>query len=311
MTTQTAEASATETPAAPEDSATPTDFDMVSEALAFDPFESADEETSPDGGTGEETPSGESAPTEPGTQVDTQQQTPAAAQGEASEETPAPGSAPAAPENPELALLKQQVETLQAALKAQTPAPAQPGETPPAPADSDAVPPYQFTIPTELMALLDSENQSERQQGIGLLSQGVARTVHETVMQQVGQIVQNQIPAMMQGMIAQQTQAQTIFQDFYDKYPNLNRPELRQLIVSTGQQVMNETGAQEWSPQLRDTIAQRVLALMGQAPSGGVPPQPQPAPAAAPVYTPNAGGARPASPGTDSEVADISNTLFG
>lgn len=276
------------------------DFDMVESALSFDPFESAEEDPSPDGGKEAK------ASPEPGTQVETQQEENPPKTGPVEPPMATEPEAKAPPEptpDPELALLKSQVETLQTALKAvpQTPQPS--AEKP-----KDDTPQYQFTIPTELMSLLDSENSAERQQGIGLLSQGVARTVHQTVMEQVGQIVQNQIPSMMQGMITQQTQAQTIFQDFYDKYPTLNRPELRQLIVSTGQQVMQESGAQDWSPTLRDAIAQRVLAIVGSGPT----PAPTPTPRTVPAYVPNSAGARPGAPtGVAAEIADISDTLFG
>ncbi len=279
------------------------DFEMVSEALSFDPFESeAEAGTSPDGGQVEKPP-------EPGTQATEQQEvkgTKTGSEAEVKEDTPPVAAQPTpGEENPELKLLRDQVEALQTAIKAGQPAPAAPA----APAKEDTTPDYQFTIPTELMSLLDSENVTERQQGIGLLSQGVARTVHQTLMGEVNAIVQGQIPTLVQGMITQQAQAQTIFTDFYEKYPALNKPELRSLIVSTGKEVMTETGANAWSPTLRDTIAQRVLSIVG---SGAAPVVPPVVKTPNQPYNSNNGGARPVTPtGADGEIADINDTLFG
>lgn len=291
------------------------DLSGIETLMGLDPFAEPPAETS-DGGTGEEPPpkAEETPPTgsEPGTE------TPAGEE----EQTPA-GEQPATQEDPEKALLRQQVEQLtqtvtqlsqqmqQSAGQQPGQQPGQSGQQPSGEAPQIEIPDYAFNIPDELVGLLDSDNPAERKQGFAAMAQGLARTVHQVVMGAVQQTYIDPLPQQFQGMIEQQLQAKEIFSDFYGKYSALNKPELRPLVIQTMQQVVQETGAKQWSDSLRDTIGARVMGLIGQ----GVTTPPPKTPAKTPAQpTPAGPGTRPAAPVVDQSANssdDISQVVFG
>lgn len=202
---------------------------------------------------------------------------------EAGASAPGPAAPPAEPPaaaaaaNPEAALLKQQLDQAMLLLQQYQQQPQQPpGAKPPEGQPSgEAIPPYNFTVPPQLMQMMESENPAERQQAIGAVMQGTAQAVHKTLLQEFGKVMQG-IPALMQAAIQQHSAAQEVFNDFYGTYKELNRPELRQLVVGVAQQVIQESRATGWSPQLRDAVAGRIFQLLGhkpaQTPPVGAPP---------------------------------------
>lgn len=191
----------------------------------------------------------------------------------------APSAQPAAPaENPEQALLKKQLADAQTLLQqyqqlhsAQSPAqqPAQPA--------GDGVPPYAFNVPPQLLQMLESEVPAERQQAVGAIMTGTARAVHQTMLGEFSKVLEG-IPTLIQQAIQHNARSQQIFHDFYGKFPDLNIPALRPLVIGVAEQVVKESGANEWSAQIRDVIGQRVMAMLGRAPQGAPAPAPTPAP---------------------------------
>ncbi len=290
-------------PAADAGSSSELTFDDIETALRFDGLSQPPEPAKPDAGQQSQTQEAQGQPQgqqqQQGQQPQTQQQTQS---------------------NPEMELLKQQLTEAQKIIQAftrQQPQPGQqqgqgqgqgqqPGQQPGQQAEPE-VPPYEFNIPDGLVALLDSEVPAERQKGIGALMQGTARAVHATVMQQVAKQVQEltqNLPQVVNQGIQQHNYAREIFSDFYNTHKHLNRPELRSLVVQTAQAVMQETGAQAWSPQLRDAIAQRVTAVLTQVVPPAPPQQQQPFVAG--------NGSRPggAPMGGNTQADDIFKTLF-
>lgn len=181
------------------------------------------------------------------------------------------------PTDPEKELLRQQLATMQAQMQAQAAAPQAPQQA------QDTLPPYAFNIPPELLQLMYSEDPTERQQGLTAYAMGIARTVHSQVRDEYQQVMQSAI----QQAIASTQQAQQVRQDFYGKYPELDKPELYPVVQAVAQQVAAQTGANSWTPEFRDAVGERVRAL--------IQPQAQPQPPRTPASgQATAGNGRPA-----------------
>lgn len=301
--------SAEEVAAAPvDDGSAELDFDGISDILnAPDPFEEnagaeapakneGADGAQPDGAEGEAAAA--PAEGEPG-----KTETPA------SEEEPG-GKEAATEESPELALMRQTMEsqkTLIEQLQKGTPGDKAPddkgGEE-----EHSVVPDYAFTIPDGLMNLMDSEDTAERRQGIGALAQGVAQTVHKQMLGQVQEMMSSVVPQTVMNVVQQQTQAKAIFEDFYGTHQDLNKEELKPIIVQVAEKVMKEAGTQEWSPKVRDVIAARVKSLLQQGTAPVAPAAPTTPPA-------SPGGVRQSrannsAPGADALADDVGALLF-
>lgn len=271
ITTAQTAPSAEEMGGAASDGGADLDFDGINNILSFDPFaedvggdtsSGGDEGAQPDGGEGTETEAATGAEetgatSEPG-KTETQ------SQGEQQDEEGA-----AAEENPELALLRQQlaaqsqiIEQLQKSTSGQEDTAGKGGET--STEDTPKVPAYSFTIPDQLMTLLDSEDPTERRQGIAAMAQGIAQTTHQQVLGQVQGMFTSIVPQTVMNVVQEQNYSKAIFEDFYGTHKDLNREELKPLITQTAETVWKETKAQQWSPKLRDTIAQRVRTILTQ-----------------------------------------------
>jgi ribosomal 50S subunit-associated protein YjgA (DUF615 family) len=134
------------------------------------------------------------------------------------------------------------------------------------------IPSYDFNIPDQLVNMLASEDPVERKQALAATVQGVATTVHQQVLQQVGTIVQH-LQTTIPQQIAQAQQAaavrQHVVSDFYGKYPQLDTPELRTVVQTIANQYF-ATNPPQWNATARDAIAAKVV----QAIQGVVPTQP-------------------------------------
>jgi len=314
-------ASATaDTSASPSTDVTPTDpddkrdswvSDDVRKAMDFDPFLSSEEEkeaqpTTPDGSPS--TAGGANAPQPVSV-------TPA--------QVPASGSPQAtAPLTPEqIVALQQEVSRLQnlvqTAPAAQAPQQQPQGQPAASTAENDpfkTVPDYGFNIPDQLVDMLGSEDPVQRKQALGYTMQGLAKAVHQTVLSVVAerfQHVETNLPKTVFERLELARQEQQVGSDFYGAYPNLNKPELRPLVRQVGEAVLRETKATTWNAQLRDLIAQRVLASLQGVVQPATPAKPA-APAAQPVMfggSSSSGNARaegPKGPKTQQDhMADI------
>lgn len=201
----------------------------------------------------------------------------------------------------ELEITKQALRELQEQVKQFTS--QQPNQQQQAPANADgnndAEMSYQFNIPPQLMRMMDSEDPAERQQGITHFANGVANEVHKNIMGQMQQAFTGYVPQLVQQMLQTTTVQKQVFDDFYGKYPELNRPELYPMVQNVGQAVMQETGLKQWSPQLRDAIAKRMQAIL----NGGAMPTTQ-----APAPQPTAPQQQPFMAGTTSRPAPAPRT---
>lgn len=174
----------------------------------------------------------------------------------------------------------------------------------------DTSPAYDFNIPDELIGALTGDDPVKFKQGITAYAKGIAMAVH----QQMAKHLEAQynprfesIPQQIVKVLQMQQEHKTVHDDFYGKYPELNHPNLHQLIKSTGEGVAKELGKQAWDSELRDATAKRVkevLAVATAAATGGK------APTKAPAKMLGSQGSRPTPPAND-DARDIVDTLFG
>lgn len=285
------------------DSHTALDMSDISDMLEFDPFDdSGDDEDSPDNQNPEQQVSAESA--------DATQASDDPATQESQETSPEP-ELEIPPEVQALldrnAALEQQLQQQQQqqAQVQQQQASQQQQQANEDPLDA-FVPPYQFEIPQQLMQMLDSEEPTDRMQGLQYLMQGLARSVHRTMLEQTQGMMTAYVPSQLQQYTQQQEQISTVRNDFYSTNTDLNVPELRPIVSQIAAQVMQEQNAQGWTPDLRDAIAQRVRAVLSY---GQTSQQPTPAQTEQPPQLLDQGSRGPVQGKTVQD--DIINTLFG
>lgn len=121
---------------------------------------------------------------------------------------------------------------------------------------------YDFKIPVETLSKVYSENVEERAAGLAQIMQGTAIAVHRNLTQVMNQYAQYEIPRVIQGHMELQQAKQSIHNDFYGTYPELNREELKPLVLQVAQQVLQETGLNGWSNKVRDLTAQKVKSVI-------------------------------------------------
>lgn len=147
--------------------------------------------------------------------------------------------------------------------------PPQQGQVPQAQTQDD-VPDYLLQVPDSIWAGVEAEDPMMRRKAITALLSGYSRTVHHTLTQQMRQVFQS-LPMMMGQMINSQQTQKSIFDDFYGNYRDLNDPELFPLVQSVARGVLQQMGAQGWSPQVRQRVAEAVYAKLGRPAPGAQP----------------------------------------
>jgi hypothetical protein len=264
-----------------------TEMEDLARLLHFDPFADSPQEKAP------ETPAAPEAEAAPAIE-------------EAAAPTESEAGAEVAAAEPPTEDLRKRLEDTQQKLayvagmvqaqKPQQPAPQEQGPQ---------IPDYNFTLPDQLVALIESEDPVQRRQGLAMFAQGVARTVHANTLSDVMRAREEMahlMPQYVEAVQKQQNQVREVFQDFYGTHKDLDRPELRPLVVSVAQQILQESGANTWSPELRDKIAGKVRGVLGAYAAPGRRSN-QPANVG--------GGRRPGASPANGQTADIMDVIFG
>lgn len=119
---------------------------------------------------------------------------------------------------------------------------------------------YNFQIPAEYQAALDSENPTMRAQALAAIINGVAQTVHKQTLQDVDRRIEGVQPVIQQRISEAQQQAE-IKNDMYGTYPELSN--MMEQVAAVAMQMQNQglTNGQ-WSADLRDSIAERLAPLV-------------------------------------------------
>lgn len=138
----------------------------------------------------------------------------------------------------------------------------------------EKIPQYQkFNIPDEIKQKIFSQDSTPESmsEGLGMLMQGVAQVTHYNVRKEMAAMMDKRINStvetkqseLTEKQKAEQTQKE-IREDWEKTHGDLSDPELKPLIASVANQVVNETGAKEWNAKLRDDIAARVRKILGR-----------------------------------------------
>lgn len=178
------------------------------------------------------------------------------------------------PKEDEVVLLKTKLAEMQGKLEVLTQTQVQP----PKPAEKAGAefPNYHLDVPDEIMSALGSEDAKERKHGVAALAYGISMNLHANIRKEMEEQLRA-IPVVVQRMMETQSTHKDVVKDFYEKFPQLNTPELRTLVANVTPSVMKELGAQGWNPQVRDAIGSRVLsALQAALPKTQTPAQPTP-----------------------------------
>jgi len=157
----------------------------------------------------------------------------------------------------ELAQLRQQLQANQGQQPAQN---GQNGEG----SGEPPLPDYNFTIPPQLLEMLDSEDPTQRQQGVAALAQGTAQEVHRAIRQEMTQVFGG-VPQMVQAIVGQMLEARQMFDDFYGTYQAFNKPELRPVIVQVAERLQAQPQWQGvgWTSDFRDAVAKEAAQVLG------------------------------------------------
>jgi hypothetical protein len=158
------------------------------------------------------------------------------------------------------------------------------------------------------MTAFASEDVSARKQGLAAFSKGLALGIHAMIRAEYRKAIIDAVPPMIEQAMSGQTLMRQVFDDFYGTHKDLNRPEIRPMIVDIAQRVWHGGRfGRSWNPQLRDAVAQEARAIL----AGYAPPPPR--------QQPQQPGIAPTSarPPVDPRLTDpnapenIERTLFG
>lgn len=163
---------------------------------------------------------------------------------------------------------------------------------------------YHFNISDKLYGALYGEDVpvEQRKAALAAFATGIAMTTRDQLMSTFGAWVKQNFDAVPRVVnylanAREQTRSssESIRNDFFTKFPDLNKPELAPFIKATISQVQTETKATNWTPQFRDLVGERVQSVLKAyaqiaAPKVVVPPAPKAAATirpAVPVADPN------------------------
>lgn len=181
----------------------------------------------------------------------------------------------------------------------------------------DVLPSYAYNIPDQLQVGLNSEDPAVQKQALGALLQGVSQTVHRNLAQAVQQFIPHFIGQVVPQLVQGQLLSHQIQTDFYGTYSELDNPAIKPMIAQVAHDIFTRTGAQAWTPQLKQQIAQAVyqtlgrqMPMPGQQPGQQFMPQPQILPQTPPPAMVGGSPARAGAPNGRMSVADdIARTL--
>lgn len=176
---------------------------------------------------------------------------------------------------------------------------------------------FAFNITDKLYSALYAEDATadQRKAALAAFATGIAMTTRDQLMQTFGvwtrqnfDAVPRVVELLANRRSERQSSAEHIRNDFYTKFPDLNKPELAPFIKATIAQVQAETGAKNWDPQFRDLVGTRVKNVLQAYAQIAAPAPSVPAPAPAATVRPAVPAAR--DPNSAEEIFATLNTSF-
>jgi len=120
-------------------------------------------------------------------------------------------------------------------------------------------PQFNFQVPSQYAEAIASDDPNLRLQAINSLLNGVAATVHQQTLKDVDSRIQGITPVVQRQVQEAQSQAD-IKKDMYGTYPELT--SMMDMVVATASQLSSDPRFQQWSPDYRDAIAERLSPLV-------------------------------------------------
>ena len=179
---------------------------------------------------------------------------------------------------------------------------------------------YTYNISPKLYAGLFGQDATEEERIACLqaFASGISMTVHNNILKSLGSWTKEQfqaIPRAVDYLVSRReketSSRNTIREDFFKTFPELNKPELTPLIRSTIQGVAQETGAKVWNTQVKNLVGQRVKQLLAAyAQSAGFVPTPAKNPPALPPASPAPAKTTTLDPNSTDAILDVLNSDF-
>lgn len=179
---------------------------------------------------------------------------------------------------------------------------------------------YTYNISPKLYAGLFGQDATEEERIACLqaFASGISMTVHNNILKSLGSWTKEQfqaIPRAVDYLVSRReketSSRNTIRDDFFKTFPELNKPELTPIIRSTIQGVAQETGAKVWNTQVKNLVGQRVKQLLAAyAQSAGFAPSPAKNPPALTPASPAPAKTTTPDPNSTDAILDVLNSDF-
>lgn len=179
---------------------------------------------------------------------------------------------------------------------------------------------YTYNISPKLYAGLFGQDATEEERIACLqaFASGISMTVHNNILKSLGSWTKEQfqaIPRAVDYLVSRReketSSRNTIRDDFFKTFPELNKPELTPIIRSTIQGVAQETGAKVWNTQVKNLVGQRVKQLLAAyAQSAGFAPAPAKNPPALTPASPAPAKTTTPDPNSTDAILDVLNSDF-
>lgn len=179
---------------------------------------------------------------------------------------------------------------------------------------------YTYNISPKLYAGLFGQDATEEERIACLqaFASGISMTVHNNILKSLGSWTKEQfqaIPRAVDYLVSRReketSSRNTIRDDFFKTFPELNKPELTPIIRSTIQGVAQETGAKVWNTQVKNLVGQRVKQLLvAYAQSAGFVPTPAKNPPALTPASPAPAKTTTPDPNSTDAILDVLNSDF-
>lgn len=179
---------------------------------------------------------------------------------------------------------------------------------------------YTYNISPKLYAGLFGQDATEEERIACLqaFASGISMTVHNNILKSLGSWTKEQfqaIPRAVDYLVSRReketSSRNTIRDDFFKTFPELNKPELTSIIRSTIQGVAQETGAKVWNTQVKNLVGQRVKQLLAAyAQSAGFVPSPVKNPPALTPASPAPAKATTPDPNSTDAILDVLNSDY-
>lgn len=179
---------------------------------------------------------------------------------------------------------------------------------------------YTYNISPKLYAGLFGQDATEEERIACLqaFASGISMTVHNNILKSLGSWTKEQfqaIPRAVDYLVSRReketSSRNTIREDFFKTFPELNKPELTPIIRSTIQGVAQETGAKVWNTQVKNLVGQRVKQLLAAyAQSAGFAPTPAKNPPALTPASPAPAKTSTPDPNSTDAILDVLNSDY-